>query len=81
MLTDRKFSNAEKNEVLFITPHAKVLDALDLMAEKHVHHLPVIEGGRVVGIIGSTDTVSAILSSFQDDDAISEEETIGNWYE
>ncbi len=81
MLAQEQFSDTKHSEVLFITPHAKVHDALDLMAEKQVRLLPIMEGGRVVGMVCSSNAVSAVLASGQDNDPIFGEEIIGNWYE
>jgi CBS domain-containing protein len=38
-----------------IAPHASVLDAVKLMAEKNVGALVVVEGERVVGIVSERD--------------------------
>ena len=40
-----------------LPPTALGVDALNLMAEKHIGHLPVIEGERLVGIVTQTDLV------------------------
>lgn len=38
------------------TPHdAKLSDARALMRERHVRHLPVVEGGKLVGILSERD--------------------------
>ncbi|ROR29641.1 putative nucleotidyltransferase substrate binding domain-containing protein [Inmirania thermothiophila] len=40
---------------LTISVHAYAFEALLLMARHNIHHLPVTEGGRVVGMITATD--------------------------
>jgi CBS domain-containing protein len=37
-------------------------DCLRLMTEKHVRHLPVIEGGKVIGIVSIGDLVKHVIS-------------------
>lgn len=35
----------------------------DIMAEKHVHTLPVLKDGRVVGVVGKSDIIKTISRS------------------
>ncbi len=44
-------------EVITTTPSATVADALARMLEEGVDHLPVVEGGRVVGMCTRTDVL------------------------
>jgi len=48
--------------VLFVSPDETVDDCMGLMTEKHVRHLPVMEGDRLVGVISIGDVVKAIMS-------------------
>lgn len=47
--------------VFTIHPDQTVEEAMDLMTDKHVRHLPVVENGRVMGIISIGDVVKAII--------------------
>lgn len=47
--------------VFTIHPDQTVEEAMDLMTLKHVRHLPVVEGDKVVGIISIGDVVKAII--------------------
>ncbi|MDP2324786.1 MAG: CBS domain-containing protein, partial [Gammaproteobacteria bacterium] len=38
-------------------PETTQQEACELMAKHHVHHLPVLEGGRLVGIVSAVDLV------------------------
>jgi CBS domain-containing protein len=49
--------------VATITPHDTVEDAMRLMTEKHVRHLPVIEDDRMVGFVSIGDMVNCIISA------------------
>jgi len=49
---------------IFMTPlpltvgaSAALSDARDVMAEKQIRHLPVVDGGRVVGIVSARDVL------------------------
>ena len=42
-----------------VSPHDPVSDAMCVMTERRLRHLPVVEQGRLVGIISIGDTVKA----------------------
>ena len=42
-------------DVLTVTPDLALRDAMALLARRHVSGAPVIDGGRVVGVLSSTD--------------------------
>ena len=45
-----------------VSPSHSVRDCMARMTDKHIRHLPVTEGGRVIGIISIGDVVKAIIS-------------------
>ena len=45
--------------VLTVTPETEFHRALDLMRARAVHHLPVVDGGRVVGMVAERDLLLA----------------------
>lgn len=45
--------------VITIRPVDSVADALALMTERRIRHLPVLEGGRLAGIVSIGDLVKA----------------------
>ena len=51
--------------VVSTVPAASMAEAARLMLERHVKHLPVVRGGRVVGILGRSD----LLRPFERGDA------------
>ncbi|GAB5602785.1 CBS domain-containing protein [Thermus sp. FJN-A] len=48
--------------VVTVGPEADLSEAMRLMTEHRVRHLPVVEGGRVVGVISIGDAVKAIIT-------------------
>jgi len=51
--------------VITVTPDQTVQDCMHLMTERRVRHLPVVEGGRVVGMISIGDLVKAVIEDQQ----------------
>ena len=49
--------------VISITPQHSIEDAMRLMSEKHIRHLPVLEGDKMVGMISIGDLVTWIISA------------------
>jgi CBS domain-containing protein len=49
--------------VVTVTPQHTVEDAMRLMTEKHIRHLPVIDGGKMVGLVSIGDMVNWIISA------------------
>lgn len=52
-------------DVLFVTPANTAQDCMALMTDKHLRHLPVMDAGRLVGLISIGDLVKDIISEQQ----------------
>ena len=48
--------------VLYVRPDQSVNDCMALMTRHHIRHLPVLEGGELIGLISIGDVVKAIIS-------------------
>jgi CBS domain-containing protein len=51
--------------VITVTPDNSVQDCMRLMTERRIRHLPVMDGGRVVGMISIGDLVKAVIEEQQ----------------
>jgi CBS domain-containing protein len=49
--------------VAFIRPGQTTEECMALMTEKHIRHLPVMEGERLIGLIPIGDVVKAVISN------------------
>jgi CBS domain-containing protein len=49
--------------VAFIRPGQTTEECMALMTEKHIRHLPVMEGERLIGLISIGDVVKAVISN------------------
>ncbi|NUS38043.1 MAG: CBS domain-containing protein [Lysobacter sp.] len=61
MRTVRQLLEAKAPEVFAIGPDAPVLDAVRLMAEKHIGALLVMEAGHLVGILSERDYARKVV--------------------
>ena len=52
---------AKGNQVYSIGPNAKVIEALQLMAQKDIGALVVMEGGRLVGMLSERDYARKVI--------------------
>ena len=52
-------------DVVSIDPTATVDACMSLMTDKRIRHLPVVEGGRVVGVVSIGDVVRAVVEEQQ----------------
>lgn len=53
------------SDVVCVRPDQSVAKCMALMTHKHVRHLPVLDNGKLVGIISIGDVVKAIISEQQ----------------
>lgn len=52
-------------QVLCVTPERTVDECLALMTDKRARHLPVLDQGKVVGVVSIGDLVKAVISEQQ----------------
>ena len=50
-------------QLLMVTPSDSVTECMRIMTEKHVRHLPVLEGTDLVGILSIRDVVNWLISA------------------
>ena len=48
--------------VVVVTPRAKARDCMALMIENNIRHLPVVDNGRVTGMVSIRDIVGDIIA-------------------
>jgi CBS domain-containing protein len=47
--------------VVCVGPHDSVAECMSIMTEKHIRHLPVIDGERVIGVVSIGDLVKELI--------------------
>jgi CBS domain-containing protein len=53
------------SKVLWVRPSQTVEECMALMTDKHVRHLPVLQGEKVIGVVSIGDAVKEMLSEQQ----------------
>jgi CBS domain-containing protein len=59
---DVRVQDIMTTSLITVTPETTVLDAMALMTRDHIRHLPVLEQGKLDGIISMADLVSEVVS-------------------
>lgn len=60
-----KIEDVMTREVITVDPKQSVTVCMALMTENHIRHLPVVEDGRLVGIISIGDVVKDMIEELQ----------------
>jgi CBS domain-containing protein len=57
----------EENQLITVKPDTRVLQAMQLMTEKRIRHIPVIDGTGMVGMVSIGDIVRAVVSEHREE--------------
>jgi CBS domain-containing protein len=59
---ETKVSEIMTSSVTTVTPQNTVDECMTLMTERHIRHLPVMEGDKVIGIVSVGDMVKWVIT-------------------
>jgi CBS domain-containing protein len=62
---DTLVSDIMTRNVLVVSPHTGTRACMALMSEKKIRHLPVVEGGTVLGMISIRDIMDDIIADHE----------------
>lgn len=60
---ETKISELMSRDVITVGPSTSLETCMELMHEHRIRHLPIVEEGRLVGMVSMRDVVDAILAS------------------
>jgi CBS domain-containing protein len=63
--TDTPVHEVMISDVLYVKPDDKIEFCMELISDKHIRHLPVLENGNLAGIISIGDIVKATIAEMQ----------------
>jgi CBS domain-containing protein len=58
-------SDIMTSPVLYVTPSHRTRECMALMSDKKVRHLPVLDNGRVVGMLSIRDLMNDIIADHE----------------
>jgi CBS domain-containing protein len=59
--SDTAVATIMSSPVVCVAPSESVGDCMAIMTERHIRHLPVLEGGRILGIVSIGDLVKEVI--------------------
>jgi CBS domain-containing protein len=59
---DTPIRDVMTSRVVFVRPEQNIEECMALMTDKHIRHLPVLDGATLVGIVSIGDVVKAVIS-------------------
>ncbi len=63
--SDTPVATIMSSPVVCVGPQHSVADCMAIMTEKHIRHLPVMEDGRVAGMVSIGDLVKELIAEQQ----------------
>eukprot|EP00249_Psilotum_nudum_P015370 c25291_g1_i1 orf=642-1001(-) len=57
----------EENKLITVTPDTKVLRAMELMTDKRIRHIPVVEDKKMKGMVSIGDVVRAVVDEHREE--------------
>jgi len=84
-LPDTKVSAVMSSPVIYVVPNQSVADIIDIMANKEIRKIPVIDNGKVVGIVSGTEFLRLFVRATDDDMKKAYQQYVkrifSNWFE
>jgi len=50
------------SDVITVSPEQNVADCMEIVSERRIRHLPVVENGAVIGMVSIGDLVAAVIA-------------------
>ncbi len=75
MKKNEPIKNVMSSKLVFANINSKISEVKNLMQENHIHHVPVVSGKKLIGLVSRVDILRSSFSDlFIKDDKASEEQ-------
>ena len=65
--SDTKVSDVMSSPVIYVSPNQSVADIIDIMANREIRKIPVIDNGKIVGIVSGTEFLRLFVQTTDND--------------
>jgi CBS domain-containing protein len=69
-MEEARISEVMTKDVLTIGPQASLREAAKIMADRWIRHLPVVDGGKVVGVLSQRDLAGVLAGALNEPEAL-----------
>lgn len=76
---DTLVSNLMTKDVLTVTPNDSIEKCMKLMTDQHIRHLPVVDNGKMIGIVSIGDAVKLFITDTKSFISSLEDYIQGRW--
>jgi len=60
---DTKVSEVMSSPVIYVSPNQSVADIIDIMANREIRKVPVIDNGKIIGIVSGTEFLRLFIQT------------------
>ncbi|CAI5468981.1 unnamed protein product [Closterium sp. Yama58-4] len=57
----------DENKLITLTPETRLLKAMEIMSDKRIRHIPVVEGQKMKGMLSIGDVVAAVVEEHREE--------------
>ena len=69
-LTDTRISEVMSKDLVTVGPGTSLREAARVMAERWIRHLPVLDGGKLVGVLSQRDLAGVLAGALNEPEAL-----------
>jgi CBS domain-containing protein len=69
-MDDVRISEVMTKDLLTVGPQASLREAAKIMADRWIRHLPVVDGGKVVGVLSQRDLAGVLAGALNEPEAL-----------
>jgi CBS domain-containing protein len=72
LLEETRISQVMTKDLVTVGPGTSLREAAKVMADKWIRHLPVLDGGKLVGVLSQRDLAGVLAGALNEPDALQE---------